>query len=703
MKAGQILVALVGLLGAGCSMRVLQNACRTNTDCDSGQICVNRLCGRYDADAKNDGVAPVTASMDGAGGHHDASSDLPDASNGRVDSSSAGRDASADHQDGSIDGHDASRDRQDSSLDGADASSLRDGGADSTLPEPPPQASCDGGAVTECPAPATTARCEQVYCGGRLWRDGPYASTGFIPYRIKDPDGLFSDAYKDAIRASAMTWSQATRGLISFSECSTCTGRFISVVPGPGDGVNESPDWEQLLPLPVDSTAPGNIPWHRIGHQWGHAIGLDDMYRRPDRGLYTTFDPAVWCGNRTSLPATCASSGPTQQLGSPPIPSGTFGPYDELSLMNGLQSEGICGNGAADPNSAQPTLGDISAVEELYFGTTGPWAPFQPIARSTGVNQPLDYQLAPGIDPVGSPAIAEWTAPSIDIVVRGTDGNVYETWNDLAGTTFLDWADWRVVADHVDADPAMVFGGPTTLYLAVRSSLDGSIRLRTRTTGAWGAWLELGAPSVGAASAPAIVANDQHPPVIFVRGRDNFIYEVSPPANAWTALPAPPSPAGFVGKPAATWNGAGTDIFVSAVSGDDNQGWLIGGSGPADLGGWITVGVYASADDPDASIPMAGLEELDYVIRDPNGLLLSLLNGTNAVEIGGMPLSTPGVVGTLRGDRRVDIAALINDHRRPGVWWKFLSTQNTPPCNYNAPGTCAQCGCGFAGGPRCDL
>ena len=31
------------------------------------------------------------------------------------------------------------------------------------------------------------------------------------------------------------------------------------------------------------------------------------------------------------------------------------------------------------------------------------------------------------------------------------------------------------------------------------------------------------------------------------------------------------------------------------------------------------------------------------------------------------------------------------------------SALKTPPCNYNAPGTCAQCGCGLPGDPRCDF
>jgi hypothetical protein len=458
------------------------------------------------------------------------------------------------------------------------------------------------------------------------------------------------------------------------------------------------------------------IPWHRIAHQWGHAIGLDDTYRRPDRTRYANFDPEVWCRSGGSLPATCAYSDPTQQQGSPPIPSGTFGAYDELSVMNGLPSEGVCGIPAADPRAGQPTLGDTSAVEELYYGIEQSWSPFQPIARSGTADEPIDYQLAPGVDPVGGPAIAEWTAPSVDIVVQGSDGNVYETWNDLIGTTFLDWANWRVVADHVDADPAIVFASPGTLYLVVRSAIDGSIQLRTRSSGVWGSWASLKAPAVGAASAPAIAAHDEQSLTVFVRGRDSLVYQLEctdpgtmcaasvAAANAWTALPAPPSDiTGFQGKPSATWTTDGSGLLMVTAIGVDNRAWIIGPDGSG-WGSWLPLyNLPVSPKDLEPGAPMAvGVVGLDIFARGGNGLLRYLDVNLSPFEVGGMPASTPGTVGTTRGDQRIDVVAIIDDHKHPGVWWKFLSTQNTPPCNYNAPGTCAQCGCGLPGDPRCD-
>jgi hypothetical protein len=61
------------------------------------------------------------------------------------------------------------------------------------------------------------------------------------------------------------------------------------------------------------------------------------------------------------------------------------------------------------------------------------------------------------------------------------------------------------------------------------------------------------------------------------------------------------------------------------------------------------------------------------------------------------------VISPQNGDWWLHIAALIDDHGHPGVWLKYYGVSGgfQPGCNYNAPGTCAQCGCNIRNAPAC--
>jgi hypothetical protein len=542
------------------------------------------------------------------------------------------------------------------------------------------------------------------------------ANDGLITYRIDDPDGKFSDTYKSTIRASAQAWSDASDGIVQFKECPQCGGRTVVVVPGSGDGIADPAALlEQVLPMPVEASAPP--PLHRIAHQWGHAIGLGHTYERADRDRYVKFDPAVWCGaQRSGLPPRCAF-GPDQP-GFPNIASDTFGVYDEKSKMNGFAIDGICGASEPDASSGMPADSDGSAVEELYLEHTANWAPFQPIARSISPTEPLDYQLADGVDPVGSPAITEWTPPSVEIFARGTNAAVYEVHNELFGTVFLGWSDWQPVATDVDADPAAVFVDANTLRLAVRAHSDGSIRLRTRTSGNWGAWVSLGAPIVGAASAPAIAA---YGPLVSVAvlGNDGLIYVRScgdpattcagnmGPSDAWTALDAPPPGTKIVSKPSATFLSDGR-LCLTVVS-DDDAAWLVvseGGGARFDTASWQSlphVGLMPEDPVPGVAVIGAG-SAVSFYARGPRGRLIYAERWYLRFNLGGILASPPAVTFALDGSPGIHVAAVIEDHGRPGVWVKYYVPDGfQPPCNLNAPGTCAQCGCNVRNKPACEL
>jgi hypothetical protein len=568
---------------------------------------------------------------------------------------------------------------------------------------------CPTSPVNTCPAEDSGNRCEQTYCGGRLWQTGLTYSV-LVNYRILDPTNAFSQSYKAAIRASASAWSRASAKFVTIKECAVCSGRFISVVPGDGDGILNPDDPEQRLPMPVDSS--GRVSPHRIAHQWGHVLGLSHTYERADRDRYMGFDPEVWCaGGSSGLPPRCAA-GLADLPGLPAITTGTYGAFDGKSKMNGLGRDGICGTEAPDEDSGEPTIGDVSALAELFFGVYALWSPFQPIGRSVSPTQPLDYQLAPGVDPTGSPQIAEAVYASPEIFVRGTDNSVYTTTRrDLLSAPTAQWNDWTPVAEGVDADPAVVFSRnamPDTLTLAVRSRVDGQIHLRSRSGGDWSEWTSTGSPPTGAASAPALASNSPSELAVLVRGGDGLIYWLhctdadsgcvasAAQPNAWMPLPAPPSPSAiFVGKPSAFWPLDNTGLTVAAVS-DDRRVMLIAGLDKG-VGDWAAVGPISNdlaPDDPDPGVAIAMQSVpggLGFFARNQQRLLVSDTLQTTYSSIGGILASPPSVTTIIHDGIRTDLAAIIDDHGHPGVWWRY-NDGIAFPCYYNRPGTCMDCG-----------
>jgi hypothetical protein len=571
---------------------------------------------------------------------------------------------------------------------------------------------CTETAVATCVAfpAAGSALCEQTFCGGRLWRDGARSVSAYIPYRIHDPYAKFSPAYRDAIRASAEAWKRATNDLLTFEPCSPCFGRFVSIIPGDGDGIVEPTALEQVVPMPVSSDPQAPLPLHRIAHQWGHVIGLDDMYQRPDRDSFVRFDPAVWCGTgRPGIPARCAVD-QTKGSVTPPLPSATFGVFDEFAKMNGLPEEGVCGAKTPDPRWAEPTVADASAALELYYGYLLGWSPLTPVGEPKWRDGRRDYQLAPGVDPVGVPAVASWTTPSFEIFVRGSDNKLYTIRNEVVGSGFTSWSDWTPVGDGFDSDPAVVFVAADILYLAARSSADGTIRLRAREAGAWGDWTAIPNPMGGTASAPALAGPDNYLN-IFVFGNGGQLFA------AFGSLPLPGTggavtfgewqaiPYGFgLGRPNA-WGRDGWMFYT--VVGTDYTPWVNGWSAETSWGRWVSLhpGIEISRTDPEPSVGIAG-PDARYFAPDRRGLIRSASRWEPSYVIGGLVSSSVGA-SLSRDYSRYDIAALVDDHGRPGVWWKYNSGVATgskfvPPCNYNAPGACAVCGCGTPGAPSCD-
>jgi hypothetical protein len=99
---------------------------------------------------------------------------------------------------------------------------------------------------------------------------------------------------------------------------------------------------------------------------------------------------------------------------------------------------------------------------------------------------------------------------------------------------------------------------------------------------------------------------------------------------------------------------------------------------------------------------MGNFSTMGFFARSRSGLLVNA-SLYSAFPLGGVLASPPAAVGGARGPVRLDVAALIEDHGKPGVWWRFADLAYKAPCNYNEPGACAQCGCNLPGAPSCDL
>jgi len=107
-------------------------------------------------------------------------------------------------------------------------------------------------------------------------------------------------------------------------------------------------------------------------------------------------------------------------------------------------------------------------------------------------------------------------------------------------------------------------------------------------------------------------------------------------------------------------------------------------------------------DDPQPSVAPytpGRFENVWFFARNRRGLLANVSKDDELVPLGGVLASAPAAAGI---GTRVVAAALVNDHGRLGVWWKFWGGF-TMPCTYNASDACATCGCDLAGTFRCDM
>ena len=316
---------------------------------------------------------------------------------------------------------------------------------------------------------------------------------------------------------------------------------------------------------PSTRRRPGNIPLHRIAHQWGHAIGLGHTYERADRDRYVRFDPAVWCWSQPGF--------------APPVRVRARRgrkPADRQRHLRRLRRE-VEDERIRDrrrlrhhpsptrPRASRPPA-DAAAVEELFYSQTlglgavptpGPGR-CRPHSRSTiswsrGSTRRARRRSRRGRRPRSRSScaarMAAFTASAIRYPHRCS-------WDGRTGS----WspAGWT-------RTPRSSLPMPNTLHLAVRAT-DKSIRLRTRTMDTWGllgvAWCAAGRGRIGARHRRARHPIAQRPRAR--KRRSGYEFTCTDPvtmcaasaaaADAWTPLPS--GVAGqtkIISKPSADW------------------------------------------------------------------------------------------------------------------------------------------------------
>jgi hypothetical protein len=195
---------------------------------------------------------------------------------------------------------------------------------------------------------------------------------------------------------------------------------------------------------------------------------------------------------------------------------------------------------------------------------------------------------------------------------------------------------------------------------------------------------------------------------VLVRGGDGLIYQLAcadalddcaasaAQPNAWKALPPPPAQRIFVGKPSAIWSLDDNGLIVASVLDDRTAVYITGID--TTTGAWISasnINRDLASDDPDPGVAITILKtprDVAFFARNRQGLLVNETLGSTFFPLGGVLASPPSAVGVYNGAVRTDVAAIIDDHGHPGVWWRYKDDAYDAPCYYNSLTTCRQCG-----------
>ena len=358
------------------------------------------------------------------------------------------------------------------------------------------------------PKPAPAVR--RPSGGGPVWQEELMKSV-LVPYQSRSGGKVFAGLLK-AIRAGAEAWGRASAEFVRFQECSCLQGRYISVVPGDGDGVtNPLSKREQVLPMPVVGNGDRMSP-HRIAHQWG----TSSAWRiRTSARIEIVTCGSIQRSGVHAVPACRPAARPARRGRRPSLH------HDRhvRRVRRDIEDERVPRRWPVRRGGARRGFQRADDRRRLrrggavLRGDDGLVA--VPAHRAIGVADPA-ARLPAGAGRRSGRLACDRGGGRIDLLllcqprdfVRGNNDNVYTTTRVryLIHGGMDEWT--QVVRQRGRRSCRGVRNDFDSGDAVSRRPIqeDGNIRLRVRRAGTWGGWKSLGAPPAGAASAPALAS-----------------------------------------------------------------------------------------------------------------------------------------------------------------------------------------------------
>ena len=544
------------------------------------------------------------------------------------------------------------------------------------------------------------------------WRINTWPD-GRIPYRFATArdvarDGtsavLMDGPTKDLVRAQMRIWETATSSLdpvdltrreyLDFYDCgSDCPDAHIVFrMNNPtesnnmctyfadyyGDGDNDDDyDDEQVGRNPNDDitefhieandglggmvagTTRATTDANTIRHELGHCLGLWHEQNRADRDAWLEETPDADTNDDWDGVFDVSPKGPELM----PL----LGNYDYNSIMhyksrgksNVLRWTDARGNEFSRSQLTGVSSRDKSRVLQYYARQANPrWGFFEPLAEADPDSDTRpDPMLAPGVSPVGTPAVAWQNEGNFEVFARGSDNRIY--WKSfrrrvVAGVVINSRGAWTSLGCCFASDPSAVSPAFGHVEVAAIGADSGRPAKKRLLNDVWGGWTYVGSdpPSdialtqEGWRIGPAIASRAGGLLDVFVV-LDSGNLAVSTRVNgAWTNWTEFEKNVDVTARPAALAMSA-SQVRL-AVTADDNKLYepLVtfnndSRSPTASFGVRQATTSYRTA--PALAARPDAVQSYRVLIVGPDGRVMHKFQGASWRDIGGIPLVGTGV------------------------------------------------------------